>query len=166
MTNVPFEEPQGYASPPCQRHELDPTYGGDEPAAGPSQNLEQMSTAMNDLNLDELVFFDEHEPQYEEFLTAKEKCVSGQPLQRTWHHFTSADSKFFAGIWEAEPGCWEVNYTENEFCRILAGRSILRDANGQERVLQPGDNFTIPCGFRGQWEVLETTRKIYVIYEP
>ena len=35
-----------------------------------------------------------------------------------------------------------------------------------KRLLQPGDNFTIPCGFSGQWEVLETTRKIYVIYEP
>jgi len=117
-------------------------------------------------NLGDLIFFAGHEPEYEEFLTAKEKCIRGQPLQRTWHHFTSEDGKFFAGIWEAEPGCWEVDYTENEFCRILAGRSILRDGDGRERVLQKGDNFTIPSGFKGQWEVLETTRKIYVIYQP
>jgi uncharacterized cupin superfamily protein len=60
----------------------------------------------------------------------------------------------------------EVNYSENEFCQILAGRSILRDTSGRERQLQPGDNFTIPAGFRGQWEVLETTRKMYIIYQP
>lgn len=154
-----LEQPGEYASPPCQRHEIDPTYleGGPD---------EDRSLAMSVKSLDDLVFFAEHEPEFEEYLTAKEKCVRGQPMQRTWHHFTSGDGKFFAGIWEAETGCWAVDYTENEFCRILAGRSILRDENGRERILQTGDNFTIPAGFRGQWEVLETTRKIYVIYQP
>ncbi len=55
---------------------------------------------------------------------------------------------------------------EPEFCQVLAGRSILRDANGEERELSAGDNFVIPSGFTGEWEVVETTRKIYVIYEP
>lgn len=114
----------------------------------------------------DLTFFDEHDPEFSEALTAAEKCLSGQPMQRTWHHFTSEDDKFFAGFWEAEPGCWKINYTENEFCQILAGRSILRDTDGNEHPLKAGDNFTIPAGFVGEWEVLETTRKIYVIYEP
>ena len=114
----------------------------------------------------DLVFFAEHEPEYSEAPTPAEKCVAGRPLQRTWHHFTSADEKFFAGTWEAGPGCWKVSYTENEFCQILAGRSILRDAQGNERELKAGDNFVIPTGFSGEWEVLETTKKIYVIYEP
>lgn len=113
----------------------------------------------------DLTFFDEHTPEFSEHLTAAEKCVIGQPVQRTWNHFSSDDQKFFAGIWEAEPGCWKINYTENEFCQILSGRSILRDASGNERRLSAGDNFTIPAGFAGEWEVLETTRKIYVIYE-
>lgn len=121
---------------------------------------------MDKKSISDLVFFAQHEPEYEESLTPKEKCIRGRPLQRTWHHFTSADEKFFAGIWEAEPGCWAVEYSENEFCQILAGRSILRDAAGGERMLEAGDNFTIPRGFRGEWEVLETTRKIYVIYQP
>ena len=29
-----------------------------------------------------------------------------------------------------------------------------------------GDECVIPAGFEGEWEVLETTRKTYVIYEP
>ena len=117
-------------------------------------------------NIDDLVFFADHEPEYSEGPTPVEKCTKGQPLQRTWHHFTSADEKFFAGIWEAEPGCWKINYTEDEFCQILAGHSILRDVDGNEVELKVGDNFTIPSGFSGEWEVVETTRKIYVIYEP
>ncbi len=117
-------------------------------------------------SIHDLIFFKENIPEYSEVLTAKEKCVTGQPTQRTWHHFTSADEKFFVGLWEAEPGCWKINYTENEFCQILEGKSILRDSDGNEHPLAAGDNFTIPAGFSGEWEVLETTRKIYVIYEP
>ncbi|MDX1402807.1 MAG: cupin domain-containing protein [Kiloniellales bacterium] len=118
------------------------------------------------MTIESLVFFDRHEPEFDESLIDAKKCVAGQPMQRTWHHFTSDDEKFFAGIWEAEPGCWTVNYTENEFCQILSGSSVLRDEAGNEVTLNAGDNFVIPAGFAGQWEVVETTRKIYVIYQP
>jgi len=121
---------------------------------------------MSNSSIDDLVMFTTHQPEYEESQTPPEKCVKGQPLQRTWHHFTSEDEAFFAGFWEAEPGCWSVSYSENEFCQIVSGRSILRDQQGREQLLETGDNFVIPAGFQGQWEVLETTRKIYVIYEP
>ncbi len=114
----------------------------------------------------DLQFLAEGQGSFEEWLTPEEKCVRGQPAQRAWNQFTSSDDKFFSGIWEADPGCWTINYTENEYCHILAGKSVLRDENGQERLLQPGDRFIIPAGFNGQWEVLETTRKIYVIYQP
>ena len=112
-----------------------------------------------------MAFFDRHEPDFDEYPTPEEKCVSGRPLQRAWHHFTSGDGKFFAGIWEAEPGCWRISYTENEYCRILEGESILRDASGNETPLRPGDDFVIPAGFEGEWEVVERTRKIYAIYQ-
>lgn len=114
----------------------------------------------------DVTFFAENDGEFSEALTAAEKCTAGQPMQRTWHHFTSEDGKFFAGVWQAEVGCWKIHYTENEFCQILEGRSILRDASGNEHPLEPGDNFTIPAGFEGEWQVLETTKKIYVIYEP
>ena len=125
-----------------------------------------MDSDMKMKNIEDLIFFDRHEAEYSEASTDPEKCLRGQPRQKTWHHFTSDDEKFFAGIWEASPGCWKINYTENEFCQILAGRSVLRDSSGNEHELKAGDNFTIPAGFSGEWDVLETTRKIYVIYQP
>ena len=121
---------------------------------------------MANKNIGDLVFFDEHEPHYEEDLTPAEKCVQGQPLQRTWNHFTYDDERLYVGVWEAEPGCWNISYTENEYCRILSGLSIIRDADGKEHRLEPGDDFVIPSGFTGQWEVIETTRKVYVIHLP
>lgn len=121
---------------------------------------------MTTKSIHDLVFFDENLAEYSEAQTAAEKCVRGEPMQRTWHQFTSDDEKFLAGTWEAEPGCWKVEYTENEYCRILAGRSLLRDADGNEHPLETGDEFVIPRGFSGEWEVVVTTRKIYVIYQP
>ena len=112
------------------------------------------------------IFFANNEAEFSEYETSAEKCIEGQPTQRTWNHFVSADEKFFSGIWEAEPGCWAISYTENEYCQILSGNSILRDSDGNEFPLNPGDHFVIPAGFEGQWEVVETTRKAYAIYEP
>ncbi len=121
---------------------------------------------MSTSGIAELCFFAAQEGQFEEWQTDAGKCVRGQPVQRSWNQFTSSDEKFFSGSWEAEPGCWNISYTENEYCHILSGRSLLRDTAGNEKLLQPGDQFVIPAGFQGQWEVLETTRKIYVIYQP
>jgi uncharacterized cupin superfamily protein len=126
----------------------------------------QTERAMKNKSNDDLVFFAEHEAQFSQSATTKEKRIRGQPMQSTWHHFTSDDEKFFAGIWEAEPGCWKIHYTENVFCQIISGQSVLRDVSGNEKKIRKGDNFTIPAGFAGEWEVLETTRKIYVIYQP
>ncbi|MDZ4731033.1 MAG: cupin domain-containing protein [Xanthomonadales bacterium] len=121
---------------------------------------------MTGATITDVVFFTQQQGVFEEWQTDAKKCIRGQPLQRSWHQFTSSDKKFFSGIWEAEPGCWNIAYTENEYCHILAGKSVLRDTAGNEHALNPGDQFTIPAGFAGQWEVLETTRKIYVIYQP
>lgn len=112
------------------------------------------------------IFFARHDADFDEYPTPADRCVRGQPVQRTWNHFTSPDGKFFAGTWEAEPGCWRVSYTEHEYCRIIEGESILRDAAGNETLLEAGDDFVIPAGFEGEWEVVATTRKIYAIYQP
>lgn len=111
------------------------------------------------------VFFNDNTAEFSEYETPAEKCVSGQPLQRTWSHFSSKDDKFFAGVWEAEPGRWTISYSENEFCQILSGRSVLHDRQGNAYPLKAGDNFVIPAGFEGEWEVQTTTRKIYAIYQ-
>jgi uncharacterized cupin superfamily protein len=58
-----------------------------------------------------------------------------------------------------------VRYTEEEHCRIVSGRSRLTAADGTVTEVGPGDEFVIARGFEGVWEVLERTRKIYVIYE-
>ncbi len=67
------------------------------------------------------------------------------------------------GSGNPRPGAWRVSYEEWEYCRIRRGHSVLRGADGSERVLKEGDSFLIPNGFRGYWNVLETTTKHFVI---
>jgi len=96
---------------------------------------------------------------------APEKRVDGDPEQRLWAQYTDPTGKFFAGVWESDPGIWRIRYTEEEYCRILDGRSVITTADGTATVVGPGDEFVIPRGFVGTWQVLERTRKTYVIYE-
>ena len=42
------------------------------------------------------------------------------PSETATNLFQSADDRFDAGIWEAQPGKWRVVFAENEFCHLLA----------------------------------------------
>jgi uncharacterized protein len=92
-----------------------------------------------------------------------ERLEAGQPTFRTWNSYESADGKTFAGIWEATPGRWRIVYEEWESCTLLEGRSIVTPDGGAPVLLGPGDSMVLEPGFTGSWEVLETTRKSYVI---
>ncbi|MCO5145500.1 MAG: cupin domain-containing protein [Aquamicrobium sp.] len=101
----------------------------------------------------------------EEGRPAPERLIAGRPAFRTWNA-DEAEGGLYAGIWEATPGKWRVEYDEWEFCHILAGVSILTEDGGEARTLKAGDSFVIRPGFKGTWEVVETTRKEYVIRVP
>lgn len=93
---------------------------------------------------------------------AQDRVVSGSPTFRTWN-VEEAEGGLYAGIWEATPGAWRISYDEWEFCHILAGVSVITEDHGEARRVKTGDSFVLRPGFKGIWEVLETTRKEYVI---
>ncbi|MFN3880667.1 MAG: cupin domain-containing protein [Nitrincola lacisaponensis] len=104
--------------------------------------------------------------QPETYYLAEEKLISGNPLQTLWMHYSDAHEVFFSGLWKSEPGKWRVHYTEEEYCCIREGISIVTDSAGHATTLKAGDEFVIPRGFQGTWEVVETTLKRFVVYEP
>lgn len=83
---------------------------------------------------------------------------------REWH--SAADGAFKAGFWAAKPGKAEVHYQKDELCVLLEGKVRLTDAAGRVETYSKGDVFLIPSGFKGLWETLEPTRKIYAIHKP
>lgn len=93
---------------------------------------------------------------------APERVISGDPVFRSWNA-DEAEGGLYTGIWEATPGKWRIVYDEWEFCHILSGLSIITEDDGESRTVKPGDSFVLKPGFKGSWEVLETTRKEYVI---
>ncbi len=101
----------------------------------------------------------------EEYFLPPEKLIEGNPKQTVWMHFTDPTQQFFVGLWRSEPGKWRIAYTEQEFCLMLEGRSVITDAAGQAVTVTAGESFVVPRGFVGTWEVLETTTKRFVIHE-
>jgi uncharacterized cupin superfamily protein len=92
---------------------------------------------------------------------APDRLVSGTPVFTTWNLY-EADG-LYCGIWESTPGKWRIAYEEWEYCRILSGVSVITGTQDDPVTVKAGDSFMIPPGFEGTWEVLETTRKDYVI---
>lgn len=114
----------------------------------------------------EIVDFSSTTPEVTEGVPAADRLLSGSPQQRALNFFADGDGRFFAGVWESTPGKWRVRYSENEFCHLTAGRVRIVSAAGLTREFAPGASFVVPAGFEGTWEVLESARKLYVIYEP
>jgi uncharacterized cupin superfamily protein len=100
------------------------------------------------------------------YFVAPEKLISGNPQQTAWVQHASPDQRFSAGLWRSDVGKWNIRYTEDEYCCIVEGCSIIRSAGGESITVRPGDEFIIPRGFVGTWEVVEPTLKRFVIHEP
>jgi len=97
---------------------------------------------------------------------AAEQLIHGEPLQAFARVYTDPGKVFHVGVWEGAPARWRVKYTEHEYCHIVFGSLRISDERGVTIYATRGDSFVIPAGFVGVWEILERTRKIYVIYEP
>jgi uncharacterized cupin superfamily protein len=93
---------------------------------------------------------------------AVDRLISGDPKFLTWN-LDEEKGGLYTGVWEATPGKWRIEYDEWEFCHILSGISEISEDGGETRTVSAGDSFVIKPGFKGTWEVLETTRKEYVI---
>jgi len=92
---------------------------------------------------------------------APEKLISGDPVFTTWN--AEERDGLYCGIWQATPGKWRISYDEWEFCHILDGVSVIVEEGGEAMTVRAGDSFILRPGFKGTWEVIETTRKEYVI---
>ncbi len=87
----------------------------------------------------------------------------GQPMTGLAEMYAAGDSS--AGLWECTPGGWHIDNRPNtEFVHILSGRvRMTDDADGSVREIGPGDLMVLPKGWSGRWDILETTKKFYVI---
>jgi len=92
---------------------------------------------------------------------APDRLISGDPVFTTWS-LEETDAGLYAGVWQSTPGKWHIVYDEWEYFNILEGRSVVTSIDGEEVYLKAGDRHILRPGFKGTWEVLETTKKDYV----
>ena len=93
----------------------------------------------------------------------KDRVIAGDPHHTVQSFFENETGDLVAGVWESTPGKWHAFTGRDEFCYISEGHVRLTDAEGNAKTFKTGDAFLIPNGFTGTWEVLETTKKHYVI---
>ena len=78
-----------------------------------------------------------------------DRVISGDPKFRTWNA-EEAEGGLYAGIWEATPGKWRIEYDEWEFCHILSGVSVITEDGGEARTVRAGDAFVLETGLQGK----------------
>lgn len=94
-----------------------------------------------------------------------DRVVEGDPQHQTHLHFRSPDDRLIAGTWTSTPGKWHAFTGRDEFCHIISGHCALISDEGQRWEFKQGQSFLIPHGFKGYWEIIETTTKHFVIRE-
>lgn len=98
----------------------------------------------------------------EEGRPAADRLIAGDPIFTSWN-IEEAEGGLYSGIWQSTPGKWRIQYDEWEYFHILEGHSIVTADDGEIFDLKAGDRLILRPGFKGTWEVVETTRKDYVI---
>lgn len=95
-----------------------------------------------------------------------ERIVSGKPVADAVNFYEGQGGQVQAGHWRCTPGRWRVSYDETEYCRIIEGSGALFDTAGRRTAIATGDEFVVPAGFVGEWEVVEAMTKTYVVVLP
>jgi uncharacterized cupin superfamily protein len=94
----------------------------------------------------------------------KPTSIEGNQLEAAVTLARHADGKVEIGVWECTPGRFTANRsTSAEFCHFISGTVEMTHADGRKQSLGPGDAIDLPLGWTGEWRVIETVRKLYVI---
>lgn len=93
--------------------------------------------------------------------------LSGVIRTRSCGLYATNDGKIKTGTWECEPGTsrWEF-LNRGEFIHVISGRMIVHEDGQHPLELSEGSTAVFPIGWQGDWIVLETLRKVFVIYTP
>lgn len=95
----------------------------------------------------------------------KPTSVEGNQVEAAKVLWTSTDGKVEVGVWECSPGRFTAARDDNsEICHIVSGRVTLHGPADAMKEVGPGEVLVLPVGWRGEWEIHETTRKLFIIH--
>ncbi len=74
--------------------------------------------------------------------------------------------RYSVGVYQCGPSKFIAHYPGTESGHVLAGRATLtNNATGESITIKAGDHFFIEFGQEITWEIHETVRKVYAMYE-
>lgn len=95
--------------------------------------------------------------------TAHPLATEGDPHESYFSAYIDGQTE--VGVWECTPGRFPGTMEGvNEMMHLLSGRATITDEDGTEHELGPGTMFVLLDGWRGEWQVHETLRKVYSIW--
>jgi len=88
----------------------------------------------------------------------------GEPVAETRSKSIPGESASRVGVWECTPGVWRRQIVQAEMCVILSGKAIFEPDNGKPVTVEAGSTHYFPPNSLGVWRILETTRKIFIVF--
>lgn len=70
-----------------------------------------------------------------------------------------------AGVWECTPGKWVRKVMDAEISSFVSGHALFHHEGGETIEIKAGDSVYFDNNSKGIWEVLKTTRKVYLTYK-
>ena len=77
--------------------------------------------------------------------------------------FRRDDNSSEMGMWQCTPGRWRCDVEKDEFCYFLSGKAIYTSDTGEETVVEAGMAGAFPAGWKGECQVVERVRKVYMV---
>ncbi|MCK3777008.1 cupin domain-containing protein [Ensifer sesbaniae] len=80
-------------------------------------------------------------------------------------HFECPGKAVVIGTWQSTPYAEMLSYPEGcEYSFILSGKVAITNPDGSVETFEAGESYVLPAGVEVRFEVLETMRKVYVLY--
>ncbi|MBN3454891.1 DUF861 domain-containing protein [Mycobacterium sp. DSM 3803] len=90
-------------------------------------------------------------------------ALAGAPVESV--HVLHSDAGGRSGIWECTPGRFDsARNGDTELMHFVAGSGTITTADGTVHEIRPGVVLVAPDGWRGTWDIRETVRKVYTIW--
>ena len=77
--------------------------------------------------------------------------------------FRRDDKSSEMGMWQCTPGRWRCEVEKDEFFHLLSGKAVYTSDSGEISVVTAGMVGAFPAGWKGECEVIETVRKVYMV---
>ena len=118
---------------------------------------------MNDAKI---LFFEGKNVKMEDAPIKADWVVEGEPKARNCVLSRSIDGAATTLLWDCTAGVFNWHYDIDETVYILEGSVIIRDENGVEHILGPGDQALFRAGSRALWRVPNYVHKVAFCRNP